>query len=450
MARSARVARHRSRAVAALLAGLGLAPLTVPGADLLTIFRDAQTADATFRSARAAYNATQEKLPQGRALLLPTATLSANTNYNDRRIDFRNNTSAPGQFNSNGVTLSLSQPIYRRQNTVQYEQARNQVAQSEVVLSQAAQDLVVRAAQAYFDVLLAQDNLELAGTQKAAISEQLAQAKRNFEVGTSTITDTHEAQARFDLTVSQEIAARNELEIKRRALQLIIAREPGAIAPLRDAIELRLPDPPVMDRWVEEAEGNAYPVVVSRFAFDIAKQEVLRARGAHYPTLDAVASYSESSTGAGLQGGVGNDTTSKIIGLQLSVPLYQGGAIQSRVREALANEEKARQDLESARRTAALAARQSFLGVVNGTEQVKALGAALVSTRSQLESTKLGQQVGVRTSVDVLNAQQQFFTARRDLAQARYATILNQLRLKASVARLDETDIGAINGWLER
>jgi outer membrane protein len=309
---------------------------------------------------------------------------------------------------------------------------------------------MLRASQAYFDVLLAQHNVELAAAQKNAIGEQLAQAKRNFEVGTATITDTHEAQARYDLATAQEIAAQNDLEIRRRQLAQIIGQTAPALSRLAGEIKLELPQPNQIEPWVEEATRASLPVLISEAALTFARQEVERNRGGHHPTLDAFATYTDSATGSGIRGGPGDDSTNRIIGLQLAVPLYQGGATASRVREALANEDRARQELDNARRSAELAARQAFLGVTNGVAQVNALRAALVSSQSSLDSTRLGLQVGVRTQVDVLNAQQQLFSTRRDVAQAAYNYVLSLLRLKSAVGRLGEEDLAKVNAWLER
>ncbi len=422
------------------------------GADLIEIYRAAQSADAVYAAARASWAAGQEKLPQGRSGLLPSASLSAFSQYNDRELKPRDPTVTGGnsQFNSNSVSLSVTQPLYRPQNFASYEQAKTQVAQSDAVFAQAAQDLIVRVAQAYFDVLLAQDSVALARAQLEAIGQQLEQAKRNFEVGTATITDTNEAQARYDITTSGEIAAKNDLEIRRQALEAIIGRPAPGLAPLGKRFSPALPQPNNLSNWVEQALRANPQVRVSEAGLAFASREVERNRAAHRPTLDAFATYSDSGSGSGSQGGVGMDTTSKVVGVQLAVPLYQGGLVNSRVREALANEDKARQDLENARRQAELAVRQAFLGVVNGLAQVKALEAALVSSQSSLDSTRLGQEVGVRTQVDVLNAQQQLFQTRRDLAQAKYNYILSLLRLKAAGGGLAENDLSLVNAWLDR
>jgi outer membrane protein len=412
------------------------------GANLMDIYREAQQQDATFASAQAAYQAGLEALPQGLALLLPTASLSANTTGN--RVERGGTTT---NFNSHSYSLSLSQPIYRKQNWAQYQESKSQVIQAEAQFASARQDLILRVSQAYFDVLLAQDNVTLAGAQKAAIAEQLAQAKRNFEVGTATIVDTHEAQSRYDLATSQEIAAQNDLEVKKRTLQVIIGKLPESLAVLGENFPLLYPEPNDMAKWVESAEQQSPTLLGQRAALEIANQEVERNRAGHYPTVDLVASYADS-TNASLSFGVGGEIKSSAIGLQLNLPLYQGGAVSSRVRQAIALQEKARQDLEQANRQVALQTRQSFLGVTSGVAQVKALEQALVSSQSSLDSTKLGQEVGVRTNVDVLNAQQQLYSARRDLFQARYNYIISQLQLRAAVGTLSEADLEQVNRWL--
>ncbi len=422
------------------------------GADLLDIFRAAQSSDAVYAGARASWAAGQERLPQGRAGLLPSVTLSGSTQWTDRDARIRDSlTLGGGSFrSSNGVTLSLNQPLFRRQNSVVYEQAKSQVAQTDAIFALAAQDLILRVAQAYFDVLLAQNTVELAQSQLTAIGQQLEQARRNFEVGTATITDTHDAQARYDLTVSGEIAARNDLEVRKRVLSQLIGRIAPPLSTLGPRFSLTVPEPSNMETWVNEALASNLQIVVSQAGLDFAVQEVERNRAGHLPTLDAFASYSDSSSSGLGTTGVGSDTGSRVIGLQFAVPLYQGGGISSRVREALAFEERARQDLENARRSAELATRQAFLGVTSGIAQVKALDAAVVSSQSSLDSTRLGQEVGVRTQVDVLNAQQLVFQTRRDRSQAMYNYILSVLRLKAAVGKLAEEDLARVNLWLDK
>ncbi|BCB25341.1 outer membrane protein [Sulfurimicrobium lacus] len=419
--------------------------------DLMDIYSQALTSDSALASAKAAYQAGQEKLPQGRALLLPSVNLSANSTWNKTDIQYRGPSSFAGgqrDYNSNGATLSLSQPIYRPQNWALYQEGKLQSAQAEIQYTTAQQDLILRVAQAYFDALLAQDAVALAKAQLQSISEQLAQAKMNFEVGTATITDTHEAQARYDLGTASEIAALNSLELKQRALERIIGKLPQSLAVLATSMPLQGPEPADMTKWVEAAEQNNLQVQIQRAAVEIANQEVARNRGGHHPTLDLVASYSD--TGAtGSSFGVGNDTKASAIGLQLNLPLYQGGAISSRVREAVANQEKARQDLEQTVRQTALTTREAYFGVTSGISQVKALEQALVSSQSSLDSTKLGLEVGVRTNVDVLNAQQQLYSTKSELYKARYNYLLSRLRLKSAAGTLAEDDLQQVNRWLK-
>ena len=423
-------------------------------ADLLSVYREAQSADAVYAAARASYMAGQEKLPQGLSGLLPAVTVQANTQYNDRNISFR--PPAPGlvggnsTYNSNSVTVTATQPLFRYQNWITYEQAKNQVSQAEATFLQANQDLILRVAQAYFDILLAENNVLLAAAQKTAFAEQLAQAKRNFEVGTATITDANDAQARHDLAVSQEIAAQNDLEIKKQTLRQIIGRAAPEIAKIGTGFVAQLPVPNNMDKWVDNGTSTSLQVRIAQANLDIAAQDVSKNRGGHLPTLDAVATYNDAAQGAGFQIGPGYDTSIRYIGVQLAVPLYQGGLVNSKVREAIASQDKAKQDLENTKRTVALNTRTAFLGVTSGTAQIKALETALVSSQSSLDSTKLGQEVGVRTQVDVLNATQQLISARRDYAQAIYSYAINVLKLKAAAGTLTDEDLAYVNQWLEK
>ncbi len=418
-------------------------------ADLLDTYHAAQANDPLFAAARATQQAGQEKLPQGRALLMPSVNLTANSTFNDLTTQYRGAFAIPGaagnhRYNSNGYGVTLVQPLFRQQNWIAYTEAELQVAQADAQFKIAEQDLVLRVAQAYFDVLIAQDSVRLAEAQKTAIKEQLAQAKRNFEVGTATITDTHEAQARHDLTSAQEIAAQNNLEIKRRTLQQLINTLPKDLQSLGKQFKLEAPQPADMEQWVNDAQLNSPQLAIAQAGAQLAEKEVARNRGGHYPTVDLVANYSQSAATGG-SFGVGSDSTSKSISVQLNLPIFQGGATSSKWREAEANRERASYELENARRSVALQTRQAYLGVVSGIAQVKALQQALTSSESLLEASKLGQEVGVRTNLDVLNAQQQLFSTRRDLYQAQYAYLISELRLKAAVGTLGEADLGKVN-----
>lgn len=416
-------------------------------ADFLDTYRLAKQNDAQFAAARASLEAGIEKLPQGRALLLPVINGSANTQWNDaenRTLNFSRD------YNSNGWNVTLTQPLFRWQNLVQYQQSQYQVLQAEAQFGQATQDLIVRVAQAYFEVLAARDNIEFIVANKAAIAEQLAQAKRNFEVGTATITDTNEAQARYDLAVAQEISGQNALLVAQRNLQQIIGQPPDALTPLRTDIAMQPPQPANQDDWAKGARANNFTVRANEAVMEIADREVGRQRAGHYPTLDVVASTQES-TNASLAGGplsTRSTVQQNIVGLQLNVPIYAGGSVLSRTREAVALKEKARQDLEASRRAAEFNAQQAYLNVTNGLAQVKALEQALVSSETALQSNRVGYEVGVRINIDVLNAQQQVFQTKRDLARSRYDTIVNGLRLKAAAGSLSEADVEEVNRLL--
>lgn len=433
----------KSLFLASLLGASGL----TQAADLLETFRAAQSSDPVFASARAAQQVGQEKLPQGRALLLPTVNLSAASTYNDNNIQYLGRTIFLGgnyRYNNNGYNLSLVQPLFRQQNWLAYNEAELQVAQTEAQFKLAEQDLVLRTAQAYFEVLIAQDSVQLAEAQKRAITEQLAQARRNFELGSATITDSQEAQARFDLTRSLEIAAQNNLAIKQRMLQQLTNMPPAELKILGKNFKLLSPQPVNMDQWIADAQLNNPQLAIAQAAVQLADKEVERQRGGHYPTLDLVANYGKNHASGGTFG-VGSDSRNANIGVQLNVPLFQGGAVNSKWREAEGNRERARAELENARRTVATQTSLAYLGVVSGIAQVQALQQALTSSESLLQASKLGQEVGVRTNLDVLNAQQQLFATRRDLYQAEYNYLLSQLRLRAAAGGLGESELAQVN-----
>lgn len=442
----------QKRLLAALFAAFPGLVLAGDGLSLLDIYHQAQTSDPAWASAQSARQAAQEKLPQGLSLILPTATLGASANHSNTDTEYSGARSffAGGRqdFETYNYNVNVSQPLFRMQNSVQYEQAKIQVTQAEEQLNAARQELMLRAAQAYFDVLLAQDRVDLIVAQKAAISRQLEQAKANFEVGTSTITDVHEAQARFDLTLAQEIAAINELEVKKRAIQSITGQLPAKLATANDKLVATSPEPQSMEKWVELAEQQNLQLRIQQQALALAEKEIDRTHAGHYPTVDVVGSYNDTHA-TGSTTGTGADTQNFTIGVQVQVPLYQGGAVVSREREAVANKQKALDDLENARRQADLQTRSAYLNVTSSVAQVKAYEQALTSSQSQLDSTNLGYEVGVRTSVDVLNAQQQYYSAKRDLLQARYTYLLSLLKLKAAVGTLADNDITDVNRILE-
>lgn len=423
---------------------LALGSYSASAANLTELYKLARQHDPVFASAYADYKAGLEQLPQSRALLWPTAGLSGNLRHNETDSSVSGNNS----YDSHGFGLSMQLPLYRKQNLETYEQGKLQVLLAESQLKVAEQDLILRVASAYFDVLQAQDNLATSEAQKKAIAEQLAQAKFSFDVGAATITDTHEAQARFDLARAQEITAKNDLDVKSQALEKLIMGPLPPLAQLDPATQVPPPNPDDMTRWVDLAKESSLAVSASRTAAELARREVAKQRAGNLPTVDMVASYTDSRNGS-LGSASGVDSKNALLGLELAWTFYQGGAVESRIREALAKQDKARFDLENALLQAALDARTAYLGVMSGNARIQALSQAVVSTESQLKSTKLGQEVGVRTRVDVLNAQQQLFSAQRDLAAARYETIKSGLALKATAAALAESDLAALDTLLK-
>jgi outer membrane protein len=439
------------------LAMLGI-HLPAGATDLVETFHAAQGQDSVFAAARGAQRAGQEKLTQGRSTLLPSVNFTANSTYNNNEVQY-NQAGLPStilqgtsRFINNGAAITLVQPLYRQNNWQVYSESELQVAQSEAQFKSAEQDLILRVAQAYFDVLSAQDGVNLTAAQNTAINEQLAQAKRNFEVGSATITDTLEAQARYDLVDAQAIAARSNLQIKERALQQLTNAKPKDIQAVGPAFKLEMPQPADAEKWVEQAQLGNMQLAVAQAGAELADKEVVRNRGGHYPTLDLVGSYGKNKItpvgdGSFLNGNNALDTdqTTSYLGVQLNVPLFQGGSTNSKWREAEANRDRANADLESARRNVDLQTRQAYTGVVDGISQVMALEQALKSSEKLLEASKLGQEVGVRTNLDVLNAQQQLFSTRRDLYLAKYNYLISRLKLKAAVGSLAEDELAVVN-----
>lgn len=436
-----------------VMAAVGLTCSGAWSADLMQVYRDALANDAQFAAARAQRDADAEKLPQGRAGILPTLGLTANSTFNDYDIKYQG-TDLVRRGNSNSYALQLSQPLFRWQNWVQYKQGELQAGLGEVRLAQARQDLILRVAQAYFDVLNAQDALAALTALREAAGQQLELAKKSFEVGTVTITDVHEAQSRSDLALAQEIAAGSDLDVKRQVLALIVGKPPEALSGLRPGVALSRPQPDGVADWVQSAEAGNFGVQAQSLVLEIADREAERTRAGHLPTVDLVASYGHSSSLSATNEdtpGVGGGTSKSngaAIGVQFNLPLFAGGGVSSRAREAVALRQKALADLDAARRSASLAARQAYLGVTSGMAQVKALEAAEVSSGSSLEANKLGYEVGVRINIDVLNAQSQLADTRRQLAKARYDTLVAQLRLKAAAGTLGEEDVASLNGLL--
>jgi outer membrane protein len=437
---------------------MALTASSAHAADLMSIWKDALTSDPTYQSARFDLQATRERIPQAKSALMPQvgASVSVGESYSRLKdaVGVNPFTGAGGTKNVEGGSRSygvtLSQKLYDKQANIAITQSEKQVEIAEVRFADAQQDLMLRVATAYFDVLLAKDNVALSGAQKTAITEQLAQAKRNFEVGTATIVDTQEAQSRFDLAVAREIADQSDLEVKSRAIELLTGKPVNNVDSLRDPLKLEDPTPNRINDWVNAANERNNGVRQSLLASDISRAEIDRSKAAFSPTVSATAGSNLARSNSGLLNAIGPNSWNNSIGVSLSVPIFNGGFNDSRIREAVANNDKSQADLERARRSATQGARQLYLGVTSGIAQVRALEAALASSQKQLESTIVGRDVGVRTGVDVLNAQQGVFQTRRDLQAGRYAYLTNTLRLKAAVGDLQESDLQKINMTLEK
>ncbi len=414
--------------------------------NLMSLFETARGFDATYKAAQYQYTANLSKGEQAKAVLLPTVGLSANMNKTDVDLIAAAQTVSS---QSRAATLSASQPLYRPANSATYQQGMRQLELAGIQLKAAEQDLMVRLSQAYFDVLISRESLDFVKAQKVAVAEQLAAAKRNFEVGTSTITDTREAQARYDLVLAQEIAADNDLRIKRLALNQLVGLNNIEPKSLAANAKLTLPVSKSVDDWVQLSSESNPSVIQSRAALEIAKLEIAKAEAGHKPTLDLVAGYTPTryKNGKGINSSQIDANTNSLT-LSFNVPLFAGFATQNRIKETVALEDKARSDLDAAERNIAQATRTAFFGLQSGIGQVNALQAAEASSQSALDANKLGYQVGVRINIDVLNSQSQLFQTKRDLAKARYDVLLGQLKLRQAAGTLTEADLASINALL--
>ncbi len=431
-----------SLSLAAALAG------TAQAQSLAQLYEAAKGHDAAFKAAQSQYQANLAKAEQAKALLRPTAGLGATVSESD----FNNltSTNADARYGTRTATLSASQPLFRPANMAGYQQGMKQVGLAQAQLKAAEQDLIVRVSQAYFEVLTAEESLAFVKAQKTAVSEQLAADKRNFEVGTSTITDTREAQARFDLVTAQEIAAENDLRIKKLALDQSVGLQNAQPLGLKSGANL---NPTVMggdaESWVQQATAQSPGIEQARIGLEVAQLETEKAKAGHMPTLDLTASYGGTRFRNGnLTSRIDNNTAT--VGLTFNLPLYAGHATQNRIQETVSLEEKARNDLDAAQRTVTQATRTAFFGVQSGLGQVKALEAAEASSQSALDANKLGYQVGVRINIDVLNSQSQLFQTKRDLAKARYDVLLGQMKLRQAAGVLKAEDVQSISALMSK
>jgi outer membrane protein len=413
---------------------------------LVALYESARAFDASYQSVKSLYDATLAKSEQARAGLLHTIAMSANASLST--IDNTLAKTKQGFYDTQSATLSASKPLYRPANQITFNQSQRQIEVVEQQLLAAEQDLIVKVSTAYFDVLASQDSLTFVLAQKAAVSEQLASAKRNFEVGTATITDTREAQARFDLVIAQEIAGRNDLQVKKLALDQLVGK--ANTAPL--AVRLPLTLPPVLPDdvapWVQKSEEQHPGIQQSRLALDVAQMETRKAQAASKPTLDLTGNLNMTQNNESASSTSSFRTTSASVGLSFSMPLFSGYSIENRLKETLSLEDKARTDLDAIKRTVAQGSRAAFYGLLSGQGQVKALEAAEASSQSALDANKLGYQVGVRINIDVLNSQSQLFDTKAKLAKARYDVLVGGLKLRQATGVLKADDIKPINALL--
>jgi outer membrane protein len=439
------VKRLVPKLTALALAALAASALPVQAQNLADLYQAARSYDAGYQSALSAANATLARGEQAKAGIWPVAGFQVGASRSLLDVAGAANNS---HFGGQNATLTASQPLYRPSNWASYEQGEKQAFIAKAQLQAAEQDLIIRTSQSYFDVLAALDTLTFVQAQKAAVSEQLASAKRNFEVGTSTITDTREAQARFDLVIAQEIAAENDVLVKRMALDQLIGKSNVVPKPL--VIPLALPSlaPSDVNQWVAVTETNHPSIAQARLALELAQLETTKAEAGHKPTLDLNASYGANRNQGTSTSTANTRSTSGTIGIAFNLPIFAGFAVQNRIKETLALEDKARSDLDIAKRTVAQTTRAAFFGVQSGLSSVKAFEAAEFSTQSALDANKLGYQVGVRINIDVLNSQSQLFQTKRDLAKARYDVLLGGLKLRQANGTLTAADLAPVNALL--
>lgn len=439
-------------AVGTSLAALALASGLFPAhaqttQDLLQIWNAARQRDPIYAAARAQSRADQEKIPQARARLLPYITAGGGAEVDNTR---RLQNLQQGTTDTRGLwNLTLTQPIVNIGDWDRLKQSEFIAHSAELGARQAYQELILRVAQAYFEVLAAQDSLHTLLAQKQAVATQLQAAKKGFELGSTTIADTYEAQSRLDLLNASELQARNAVQVSQDQLAKIINERPGALAGLNAKTRLPPPRPDNLGDWTAQASQANLAVTRARLATRISEKQIDIAKSGHAPTLSLYAQTGSASDRGiyGVQNGPRSlDTT---VGLQLSIPIYSGGEVSSQVREQTSRLQQARYELEAAKRQAVQSAQQYFSGVTSGLAQIEALQAAEKSSLASLNANKTGYEIGVRVNIDVLNAQQQLYETRRALFRARYDTLMHSLRLKASSGILDEADIVAINHLLD-
>lgn len=420
--------------------------------DLLAVYEQAVLNDPALRAERQNLLATEELPVQARAVLLPSIEVKGNTTKNKTR----GSAGSVGAFafpsrqtyNSHGYALTLRQPVYNHTLFVGVKQVRALVNQALSSYTAAEQELMVRAADRYFAVLAADDDLAVAQSEKASIERQLEQARQRFEVGLIAITDIHEAQARFDQAVAAEITADNVARRSREALREITFDYFEHLATLKKESPLLTPEPANIEAWVDTALAQNARVQSRVYAVEAALQDARRQRAGHFPTVELVGTQAFDSANANRFGGGQTSTEDTYLAIEVKVPIFAGGLVNSRTREAGHRHTQAKDLLEQAQRELVRQTRDSFLNIRSSISSVTALRQALVSSQSALDATELGFKVGTRTSVDVLDSQRELFRAKRALSKSRYEYILNTLRLKQSAGTLQPNDLAEVNEWL--
>lgn len=437
----------------ALAGALGCAGLPSWGMDLSQAYQAALEQDSTIRAARAAAQARRERLPQARAQLLPnlSASFTRFRNNLDRTAPnlFGQAVTTGQEYMSGTQSLTLRQPIYRRYQRADYQQAQAQVEEADATLERNVQNVGVRVAGAYFEALLTQEQLALVLAQKTAYATQLDAARKRLSAGAGTRTDIDEAQAALDLNAAQELEARQNVDFTRRQLQALVNQPIESLTGLDPArLQLRAPDPDRVEDWTLRAEQYSPEIQSSKAQLEAARREVDKAGAGHHPTLDAIAQWSRNESDSVTT--VNTRYTNRAIGLQLNVPIFSGGYTSSLVRQALAEQQRIEESLEALRRDLGVRVHREFRGITEGLLRIRALEQAVRSADQVVISNRRSYEAGSRTLVDTLNAEQQKAAALRDLAQARYAYLMSRVRLQALAGGPKQETIDEINGYLAR
>lgn len=421
--------------------------------NLSQAYEAALAQDSLLKAAQATNQARQERLPQARAQLLPNLSLSASRNRNELETTQANILGQPvttlSNYNSSNTTLTLRQPLYRKYQFADYAQAQFQVDDANAVLDRETQNLAVRVSGAYCEVLQAKEALNLTLAQRTSTTAQLDAAKKRFTAGSGTRTDVDEAQAALDLNKAQELEARQNIAFTQRQLQVmlgnVVVDELQGLDPAK--LPLEYPNPNNLDAWIERALESSPEVRSQKAQLETARMDVEKASAGHYPTLDAIAQWSRSESENVTN--VNSSYTNRSVGIQLTLPIYAGGQVNSQVRQALSEQERATQALEALRQDISVRVHREFRGVTEGILKVRALEQAVRSTEQVAISTRRSYEAGVRTLNDTLNAEQQNAAARRDLSQARLMYLLSHIRLLALVGAANAEAIQGFNGWLK-